>query len=171
MDWVEHIACRTEQSKWTIQSALLDGPADCSYIRSATYATRKTYRRHQSEQGFLSLVSSQGKQTLPYPTSHTTSKDWQNIAKHFGDCEAQEQLSIAQCEAQWSNVKQYEAMWSNVKQCNVKNSEAMWSNVEWSRAGMSVQGWEQRGSSCSDGSVQESAACLPASPLYPHFKF
>ena len=48
------------------------------------------------------------KQTLPYPTSHTTSKDWQNIAKHFGDCavqkqatdtsEAQEQLSIAQCE-------------------------------------------------------------------------
>ena len=156
MDWVEHIACRTEQSKWTIQSALLDGAADCSYIRSATYATRKTYRRHQSEQGFLSLVSSQGKQTLPYPTSHTTSKDWQNIAKHFGNCavqkeatdtsEAQEQLSIAQCEAMWNNVKQYEAMWSNVKQCNVKNSEAMWSGAG--------QGWVCRVGSKGDQAAQ-----------------
>ena len=157
MDWVEHIACRTEQSKWTIQSALLDGAADCSYIRSATYATRKTYRRHQSEQGFLSLVSSQGKQTLPYPTSHTTSKDWQNIAKHFGDCAEQKQApvkhksssalpNVKHSEAMWNNMKQCGAMWNNAMLRTVKQCEAMWSGVG--------QGWVCRVGSKGDQAAQ-----------------
>ena len=64
--------------------------------------------------------------------------------------------TVQQCEPHWT-------MWSRVKQ-----REAECSYVKQSCAWMSAQRWEQRGSSCSDGSAQESGACLPAPAHYTH---